>query len=137
MPSPVTIFDLLRAVLNGTWSAIRVDTVTASLPSGSVTNAPVRIDYTTVNGGAGVSTSAYTQLVASTTSASKTIHIFDSSGRALYLATGAAASEVDQIFIEPGGTGPVGLSIPAGTRLSIKAVDAAATKGQLLVAFLG
>lgn len=100
-------------------------------------NAPARIDYTTVNGGAGVSTSAYTQLVASLSGAVKALYIFDSSGRALYLATGAAASEVDQIYIEPGGTGLVHLAIPAGTRLSVKAVDAAATQGQLLVSFLG
>ncbi len=96
-------------------------------------NAPTRLDYT----GTPVTTSAYVTLVASLTGAVKEMHIFDSSGRALLLATGAAASEVDQIYIEPGGTGPVRLAIPAGTRLSVKAVDASATTGQLLVAFLG
>lgn len=158
MPSPITIFDLLRNLLNATWDAIRVEvSSTLPLPSGAATsaeqvtqtslltqielntdglvrvNAPVRIDYTSNN----VTTAAYTQLVASLSGATKAIQIFDSSGRALVLATGAAASEVDQIYIEPGGTGPVLIAIPAGTRISVKAVDANATQGQLLVAFLG
>lgn len=96
-------------------------------------NAPVRVDYT----GTPVTTSAYVTLVASMSGVAKMVQIFDSSGRALVLAFGAAASEVDQIYIEPGGNGPMPLDIPAGTRLSIKAVDASATQGQLLVSFLG
>lgn len=100
-------------------------------------HAPTRIDYTTVNSGAGVSTSAYTQLVSSLSGAVKELYIFDSSGRALLLAVGGSGSEIDQVYIEPGGTGMVRLAIPASSRLSVKAVDAAATTGQLLVAFLG
>jgi hypothetical protein len=133
-----TVLDTLREIdVEIAASNVLLASISSGVGGLSKVHAPTRIDYTTVNGGAGVSTSAYTTLVASLSGEVKELYIFDSSGRSLVLATGPAASEVDQVFIEPGGTGPVRLSIPTSTRLSIKAVDAAATKGQLLVAFLG
>ena len=95
-------------------------------------HAPTRIDYT----GSPVTTAAYTTLVASASAAIKQLQIFDSSGQTLVLAIGAAASEVDQIYIPPGGT-IVNLAIPASTRISIKAVTANATSGYIAVTFLG
>lgn len=84
-----------------------------------------------------VTTAAYTTLIASTAAAASEIFIFDSSGQTLVLAFGAAASEVDKIYIVPGGNGTVALSIPAGTRLSIKAVSANASVGEITVNLLG
>jgi hypothetical protein len=95
----------------------------------SIANAPVYLDYTGTN----VTTGAYVQLVASTTSAASEIEIFDSSGQALHLATGAAASEVNQIVIFAGGNGRVPLSIPAGTRLSVRAITGTANVGFLAI----
>lgn len=92
-------------------------------------NSPIRNDYSTNN----ATTSAYLQIVASTTSAASVICIFDSSGQDLVLATGAAASEVDQIEIFPGGNGCEPMSIAASTRLSVKAKSALANSGVLLV----
>lgn len=83
-----------------------------------------------------VTTAAYVQLVASTTSAVKQLQIFDSSGQAMIIATGAAASEVDQIYVPPGG-GVFNLAIAAGIRVSIKALTATANTGYLLVDYLG
>jgi hypothetical protein len=57
------------------------------------------------------------------------IEIFDSSGVALYFATGAAGSEVNQFVIYPGGNGQVPFAIAASTRLSVKAVSTSATSG--------
>ena len=94
-------------------------------------NAPVYNDYTSTS----VTTSAYVQLVASTTSATTEIEIFDSSGQGMIIATGAAASEVDQIFVFPGGNGRVPLKIAAGTRVSIKAKTATASVGFVMVNF--
>lgn len=96
-------------------------------------NAPTYYDYTSGS----VTTAAYTQLIASTTSAAKVIEIFDSSGQALFLAVGAAASEVDQLFIIPGGNGQVSLAIPAGSRISIKAKTATASSGYIVVNLYG
>lgn len=122
-----------------------VTAITNALPTGnnvigfvkaagkSSSNAPVRLDYTSTS----VTTAAFTQLVASTTSATSEIEIFDSSGQTMALAFGAAASEVVQINIFPGGQGRVVLSIPAGTRVSIKALSATASVGEIDINFLG
>lgn len=97
--------------------------------SKSGAEAPIRKDYSAGS----VTTAAYVQLVAATTGVINKIQIFDSSGSVLKIAVGAAASEVDQIFVFPGGNGDVDLLIPVGSRISIKAVDADATTGQLLI----
>lgn len=104
----------------------------ASLQPTHAKVALLRNDHSSV----AVSTSAYTQLTASTTAAIKRLHIFDSSGSALYLAVGAAASEVDYIFIPPGGIEWIEIDIPSASRLSIKAVDTATSSGQLLITAL-
>lgn len=86
-------------------------------------------DYTLTS----VSTAAYTQLIASTSAAASKVEVFDSSGECMILAVGAAASEVDQFYIFPGGNGPVELSIPSGSRISIKAKTATASSGFIAV----
>jgi hypothetical protein len=88
-------------------------------------------DYTSTS----VTTAAYTQLIASLTTATSEVEIFDSSGQGMILATGAAASEVDQIYIFPGGNGRVPLKIAAGTRVAIKAKTATANVGYIMVNF--
>lgn len=92
----------------------------------------VRNDYS----GASVTTAAYTELIASTSAQINKLQIFDSSGQTLKLAVGAAASEVDQIYIFPGGNGDVDLQIPAGSRVSVRAVSANAASGELVINFL-
>lgn len=95
-------------------------------------NAPNTVDYTS---GGGVTTSAYTQLVASTTSALTRLYIQDTSGSSMIIATGAAASEVDQFYYGPGFASFVDFAIPAGTRIAIKALDVSATTGRLITSF--
>lgn len=92
-------------------------------------NAPVLSLYASTP----VTSGAYVQLIASTTSAANALEIFDSSGQALYFATGAAASEVNQFIIYPGGNGRIPFTIAAGTRISIKAVNTSATSGQIIL----
>lgn len=126
-------------------SALGQTTMSASLPvviasnqstlnvtqGGSAAVTHVRNDYTSTS----VTTAAYVQLVASTGSTVNSIEIFDSSGQTLVLATGAAASEVDQIIIFPGGNGKVSLTIAASTRVSVKALSATASVGELDINF--
>lgn len=88
----------------------------------ALANAPTVTTY-----GTPVTSAAYTTIIASTTSATNMVEIFDSSGVALKFAVGAAASEVDQFVIYPGGNGQVPLSIPAGSRISYKAVSTSAS----------
>jgi hypothetical protein len=95
-------------------------------------NAPVYNVYSTTN----VTTAAYTQLVASTTSQTNFLDIFDSSGQAMILATGASGSEVIQGYIAPGGA-QLPLKIPAGSRVAYKALTANATSGYVTMSFYG
>lgn len=94
----------------------------------------VRNDYSSVN----VTTGAWVQLIASTAALSYGLYLFDSSGQTLELGTGAAASETRKLIIPPGGLdGFVPLSIPAGTRVSIRAISATANAGEIDITLLG
>lgn len=87
-----------------------------------------RNDYTST----AVDTSTWVQLIASTAAAVTCIEVFDSCGQTLQLGTGAAASETRKLIIPPGGlSGCVPLAIPAGTRVSVKAISATCSVGEL------
>lgn len=78
----------------------------------------IRTVYSVTN----VTTSAWVQLVASTSSGIGVVSIFDSCGQTLELGVGAAGFEVMQIIIPPGGGGfPLG--IPPNSRVSIRALS--------------
>lgn len=96
--------------------------ISSSQKGRALANAPTVTTY-----GTPVTSAAYVQIIASTTSATNLVEIFDSSGVAIYFAVGAAASEVNQFVIYPGGNGQVPLAIPAGSRISYKAVSTSAT----------
>lgn len=79
-----------------------------------------------------VTTGAWVQLIASTAAVINQLYLFDSSGQTLELGTGAAASETRKLIIPPGGIdGPVNIAIPAGTRISVRAVSGTASTGEL------
>lgn len=107
----------LPVVLASDQSALPITTAAKVLA-----NAPTVTTYATP-----ITSSAYVTIVASTSLATTLVELFDSSGVALYFAVGAASSEVNQFVIYPGGNGQVPLAIPAGSRISYKAVSATAT----------
>jgi len=72
---------------------------------------------------------AYTQVVASTIADIHAVETFDSSGSSFILGVGAAASEVTQIYIFPGGGGQQPLFIPAGSRIAVKTTSGTPTGG--------
>lgn len=82
-----------------------------------------------------VTTAAYTELVAALSADVSMLEVFDSSGQTMVLAIGGAGSEVDQVYIMPGGQGQVPLSIPSGSRVSVKAVSATANAGEISINF--
>lgn len=87
-----------------------------------------RNDY----GGTPITVGNYLQVVAATTANVRKIYSFDSSGSLMVIAVGAMGSEVPQAYIPPGGSAAgVDLFIPAGSRVSVTAVDVDATVGQL------
>lgn len=119
-------------VIASNQSTIPVSVASLPGPSGrSRANAPARNVYSSVN----VTTGAYVQLVASLASTANLVEIFDSSGQTMALAVGAAASEVQQFYIFPGGNGQVSLNIPSGSRVSIIAISGTAAVGEIDVNF--
>lgn len=124
------------ATQSGTWTVQPGNTANTtawliSQAGRATANSSAYNDYTSTS----VTTAAYTQLVASLTTATSEVEIFDSSGQGMILATGGAGSEVDQIYIFPGGNGRVPLKIAAGTRVAIKAKTATASVGYIMVNF--
>ena len=122
-----TMAGSLPVVLASNQSAIAVDMDGKS----SVTT--VRNDYSSVN----VTSGAWVQLIASTGSAITEFDIFDSSGQTLELGTGAGGAESRLCLIFPGGNGRVPLAIAASTRVSIRAVSATASVGEIDINFYG
>jgi hypothetical protein len=114
-----------------TVTATGSSSVTVTSYAGKVPFLSFRKDYSVTP----VTTGSYSQLVASTSVASSSIEIFDSSGQPLYLAFGGSGSEVNKVLDYPGGNGLIPLLIPAGTRLSIIAVTATASSGELDINF--
>ena len=90
------------------------------------------LDYSTTN----VGNAAYVQLVSSTAAATTKIYPFDSSGAVMILAVGGVGSEVDQIYIPPGGSGAgYELAIPAGSRISLKVASFASNPNNVTSGF--
>ena len=87
--------------------------------------------YATTN----VTTGAYVTFIASTSLATSTIFVCDTSGKFIKMATGAAGSESDLIGLPVSGCATVetGKIIPIGTRISLKALDASATTGGVML----
>ncbi len=107
---------------------VTVLSTVSTTPVGKLVSGKVRNDYT----GTPVTTLAYVELFAALPLTTE-LEIFDSSGQTLVLAFGAAGFEVDTVHVVPGGNGRIPLAVPAGTRVSVKAVSANATAGEITV----
>lgn len=128
-PAATDTFEIYRYVLN---SVAASGSITVVSGSRSIVDLH-RHDYV-VN----VTTAAYTELIASTAGAVSQLFIFDSSGETMILAVGGIGSEVDTLYIFPGGfSGPVDIAISAGSRISVKALSANATAGEITLNLLG
>jgi len=94
-----------------------------------------RLDYSITN----VNSAAWTTLNPGTAADSTKITVFDSGGYAMELGIGPAASEARILLIPPGGlNGMIDLIIPAGSRLSVRAIGAAlADNGEIDINLLG
>lgn len=114
---------------------LTVDQTTGTLPVSVGSASPVTIketiyrDYST----AGVTTAAWVELIASTSDIISTWSVFDGSGEVLELGVGALGAETRFALIQPGGGDVFEHQIPAGSRISIKAITANVTDGWLVV----
>lgn len=94
-----------------------------------------RKDYGSNN----VTTATWVNIISSLTTRTSGLEIYDSSGRVIQISIGASGDEGNQILpfrIVPGGMPTASLiQLSEGARLSIKAEDADATSGQLIINF--
>lgn len=131
---PVGLFspggERITATQTGTRTSLDVST------AGKGYLGSARLDYAITN----VNNAAWTQVLAST-GASETngITLFDGGGYAMELGIGAAASEARMLLIPPGGfNGVIPIQIPAGSRLSVRAIGAALVNaGEIDINLLG
>lgn len=129
LPTNGDTFDILRYALPELSGTSGATTVSFTTPQRAMVF-KTRVDYSATP----VTTAAYTELTASTSTAIYLLNIFDSSGYPIILATGGAGAESDLLYIPPGGfPGPTEVYIAAGTRLSIKAIGATASTGDLVL----
>ena len=126
--STVTTVGAVTGITNALPAGTNSIGLVGTTGSAGVANAPVYNAYGTTS----VTTSAYTQLIASTTAATNFVDIFDSSGQAMILATGGSGSEVILAYVPPGGD-QIRVKIPISTRVAYKALTATASTGYLLM----
>lgn len=101
---------------------------TAPATAGRVYADSARNVYSSVN----VTTAAWTQLIASTSATINAFMLFDSSGQTLELGVGGSGSETRLCIIPPGGfAGAIPITIPSGSRLSVKAISGTADVGEI------
>lgn len=100
-----------------------IDASLNTLKAGASYQNSIRLDYSGTN----VDNANWTELIASVGATEiKEITLFDGGGFAMELGIGAASSEVRALLIPPGGfNGKFKLTIPAGSRLSIRAIGSA------------
>lgn len=100
--------------------------VFSSLAFGDYQQTTVRNVYGTTP----VTTTAFVELIHSAANPTNWAIVFDSSGQTLGLYTGQVGAEVLQAIIPPGGD-TLPFPCAAGSRVSIKALSADATAGEL------
>lgn len=80
-------------------------------------------DYGTTN----VTTAAWVQLIAATAGVINQVQTYDTSGEAFEIGIGAIGLETLLFYMPRGGNGEVNVTIPAGSRISIRAKTGNAT----------
>lgn len=111
------------------------------ITGGSITIDPTEFAYSNSiyfdYSGTPVNTTTWQQLFASLADEVVELHIFDSSGQTMEIGIGAPASEARRFLICPGGpSGPVRLTLAAGSRVSIRGVSGTANVGALVMTLL-
>lgn len=84
-----------------------------------------------------ITTSAYVELDAALDGDTNHIEVYNTTTKILLLAQGPAGSEDDMFFIPAEGNGRMMCKLDLGVRLSVKAVDADTTAGQLIINLWG
>lgn len=125
-PLPIRIYDSAGVAI--TSEAVGSNKAIHIKPQGAAYVGSARNNYSSVN----VTAAAWVQLIAATGADSQGLTLFDSSGETLELGIGAAAAESRVLIIPPGGLdGYIPLRIASGSRVSVRAVSATASVGEI------
>ena len=115
---------------------LQVDQTTGRLPvdigTGSINTTikeTVYRDYVANN----VTMAAWSEIIASTSDIITDWSVFDSSGEVLELGVGAIGLEARFALVQPGGGDPFKHQLPAGSRITIRAITDNVTSGYLAV----
>lgn len=134
-PAATDTFDIIRPAKPTVSStgAIEVESGSFSPIDASGSGKGLRTDYSSTN----VTTSEWVELIASTAAIIRKMEIIDTGGEVMEIALGGLGSEVREILVPRGGNGTIEVDIPAGTRISIQAVTADVSLGDLIINFYG
>lgn len=125
---------ILSLAFTASAALAQTDEFTPPPPAPTKPNVQQVISYSYASGT--VTTSAYTQMVASTIIASDRLLVCDTSGKLIKIAIGAIGSELDLFTATPNACIIIPHLLAAGSRLSLKAIDAAASNGFATISLL-
>lgn len=80
-----------------------------------------------------VTSGAWVELTPSTSRAAFALEVFNGQGNPIEIGFGASGSELAKVYVFAGGLDRQEYFIPSGTRLSMRAVSASATTGNLYI----
>jgi hypothetical protein len=132
-----TDVSLLAAIgSDGLPYVLQVDETTGEIPvstGGAVAATTIKetvyIDYAM----APITTADWTEIIVATSDLIKDWSVFDSSGEVMELGVGALGAEARFALVQPGGGDPFKHQLPAGSRISIRAVTANVNDGLLVI----
>mgnify|MGYP007083431407 CR=1 FL=1 len=114
--------------------SLRVSLDSSSFPPGPLGRnyvTSVRNVYSTTN----ITTGGWVELISALSDSVNELDIFSSSAETLELGIGGVGVEARTLIITPGGNGRIPLYLPAGARISVRAISATANVGELDINF--
>lgn len=130
IPFPVTILSTLGVPQNPATEGTLQNVEAALLQDGRSANNTIFYDYSSGS----VDNTTWVQILAATTGDTQSFTLFDSGGYAMEIGVGAAAAETRLFVVPPGGfNGQIKIQIPAGTRLSVRCLEAQTVSVGLIV----
>ncbi len=123
MGSKLDAEQVIKGAYNDVAGALNITgTVAISNSIGQDIIHTVEVDSADIEGSGG----NYFTVVASTSANATQLIVYDTTGATLEIAVGAAASEVTKVILGPGCDQTFSLSIPSGSRVSIRSREVAA-----------
>jgi len=129
-PFPVKVFDSSNIPIDPSSEGTSLAILQALTADGRQVANTVFYDYASGS----VDNTTWVEILASTASTVDAFTLFDSGGYAMEIGIGAASSETRLFVVPPGGfNGEIKISIPSGSRLSVRCLEAQTVSVGLIV----